>query len=189
MKPLAGLPRRAYPKRAALAALLAVLAALPLGLAAADSPPAATADSPDKAIDRANFFLKYPSDWKEDTTAKDYKADNNFTLNSAHNSYIQFNITSKADDLQKVLDNAVFNLDGLAITTLSKSPLDQWGGYKGKGVHLKGKILDSYPGGIRVFVFNTAHYNVLVVEFYYSQELDPVLGEMDFIDQNFKMKD
>ena len=189
MTPFASLPRRARLNRAALAALLAVLVALSLPLPAADSPPAPAADSTDKAIDRTSFSLKYPSDWKEDTAAKDYKPDNNFTLNSAHNSYIQFNITTKSDDLKKVLDNAVFNLDGLAITTLSKSPLDQWGGYKGMGVHLKGKILDSYPGGIRVFTFNTAHYNVLVVEFYYSQELDPVLGEMDFIDQNFKMKD
>jgi hypothetical protein len=170
-------------KQAAWAAFLAAALALPSVIIAADD------TSNEVAIDRTTYSMKFPSNWKEDTAAKDYNANNNFTLNSAHNSYIQFNISTKTSDTQKVLDNAVFNLDGLAITTLSKSPIDEWGGYKGVGIHLKGKILDTYPGGIRVFDFNTAHYNVLVVEFYYSQELDTVQGEMDFIDQNFHVKD
>jgi hypothetical protein len=165
------------------ALLLAGVAFVQATLLAADSA------SNEVAIDRPSFTLKYPSNWKEDTTAKDYKADSNFTLNSAKNSYVQFNLAPKAPDLQKVLDNATFNLDGLAITTLSRSPLTQWGSYKGVGVHLKGKILDSYPGGIRVFTFNTANHNVLIIEFYYSTELDTVEGEMAFISQSFQVKD
>ncbi len=167
-------------RRTAFTLFLACLVALPLS-AADDS-------SNEVSVDRPAFTLKFPSNWKMDSAAKDYNADNNFTINSAHNSYIQFNLSVKAADLQKVLDNAVFNLDGLAITTLSKSDFTQWGGYTGKGLHLKGKILDSYPGGIRVFVFNSGDHNVMVVELYYSNELSQVQGELDFIGQNFKMK-
>jgi hypothetical protein len=183
MKPSFPHLRRRNRKPAALAAMLAFALMLPTAIIAADD------TSNEVTVDRNTFTLKFPNDWKEDTAAKDFKPDNNFTIDSAHNTYIQFNIAPKAPDTQKVLDNAVFNLDGLAITTLSKTPITQWGGYTGVGVHLKGKIMDTYPGGIRVFTFNTAHYNVLVVEFYYSQELADVQGEMDFIDQNFHMKD
>jgi hypothetical protein len=168
-------------RRLACALFLAGLVTLPLS--------AADDTSNEVAVTRPTFTLKYPSDWKIDSAAKDYNADNNFTLNSGGNSYVQFNISTKAGDLQKVLDNAVFNLDGLAITTLSKSPFTQWGAYSGLGLHLKGKILDSYPGGIRVFVFNTNSHNVMVVEFYYSNELSQVQGELDFISQSFKMTD
>lgn len=168
-------------RRFACALFLSSLIALPLS--------AADDAANEVAVTRPTFTLKYPSDWKVDSAAKDYNADNNFTLDSAHNSYVQFNISVKAGDLQKVLDNAVFNLDGLAITTLSKSPFTQWGGYSGLGLHLKGKILDSYPGGIRVFVFNTNAHNVMIVEFYYSNELSEVQSELDFISQSFKMND
>ena len=171
---------RGASRRIACALLLAGLVTLPV---------AADDTSNEVAVDRPTFAFKFPSNWKVDATAKDYNADNNFTLNSSGNSYVQFNISNKTGNLQKVLDDAVFNLDGLAITTLSKSDLAQWGTYTGKGLHLKGKILDSYPGGIRVFTFNTSQHNVLIVEFYYSNELSNVQGEMDFISQNFKMKD
>jgi hypothetical protein len=145
--------------------------------------------SNEKAVDRATFSLKYPTTWKEDVKASDYKPESNFTLTSAKNSYIQFNIVDKADDPQKVLDNAVFNLDGLAITTLSKTKIDEWGSHKGAGLHLKGKILGTDPGGIRCFVFNSEHHNVLVIEFYFSNELKTVQSEMDFISKNFQMKE
>jgi len=143
----------------------------------------------EKTIDRATFTLKFPSNWSEETKASDYKADSNFTLNSGKNSYIQINITDKAEDPQKVLDNAVFNLDGLAITTLSKTKIDEWGSHKGAGLHLKGKILGSDPGGIECFVFNSEHHNVLIIEFYYSSELKTAQSEMDFIAKSFQMKE
>jgi hypothetical protein len=164
------------------------LAALTLWVALL-SPTRADDTSNEKSIDRSGFTLKVPANWHEDTKAPDYKADTNFTLDSAKQSYMQFNIAPKAPDLDKALADATFNFDGLAITTLSKSPVDQWGHYQGKGVHLMGKILDTSPGGIKVFTFNTDKYNILVVEFYYSDELQDVQGEMKFISDNFVVKD
>jgi hypothetical protein len=149
-------------------------------------------DQPDDVttIDRANFTLKYPVGWTEDTKAQDYQADSNFTLNSpnSQNTYVQFSIVDKSQDPDKVLKAATLSLDGPAITALSKTKIDEWGGHKGVGIHLKGKILDSYPGGIKVFIFNSEHHNVLVVEYYFSSELKNLQSDIEFISENFTMK-
>ena len=55
-------------------------------------------------------------------------------------------------------------------------------------MHLKGKILDSIPGGIKVFIFNSDHHNILVVEYYFSEELKDLQADLDYISQNFVMK-
>ncbi len=152
---------------------------------------AADAPSGDiKTIDRTNFTLKYPSAWAEDTGAPDYKADSNFTIKSPDpkNTYVQFNIVDKSEDPDKVLKATLVSLDGPAITSLSKSKITEWGQFKGSGMHLKGKILDSIPGGIKVFIFNSDHHNVLVVEYYFSEELKDLQADLDYISQNFVMK-
>jgi len=154
---------------------------------------ARAADAPageSKTIDRGNFTLKYPTAWAEDTSAPDYKADSNFTIKSPDpkNTYVQFNIVDKSEDPDKVLKATMVSLDGPAITALSKDKITEWGQFKGSGMHLKGKILDSIPGGIKVFIFNSDHHNVLVVEYYFSEELKDLQADLDYISQNFAMK-
>jgi hypothetical protein len=188
MNPFTSLPRRG-PRRLlgrfpVQFVLLAALAWLPT-VHAADAP---AGDF--KTIDRPNFSLKFPKAWVEDTTAPDYKADSNFTIKSPDpkNTYVQFNIVDKSEDPDKVLKATLVSLDGPAITALSKDKITEWGQFKGSGMHLKGKILDSIPGGIKVFIFNSDHHNVLVVEYYFSEELKDLQADLDYISQNFVMK-
>jgi hypothetical protein len=141
-----------------------------------------------KTIDQANFTFQYPANWTVDTKAKDYNPNKTFTLNSPQQSYVQFDIYDKPGDLKGVLASEMVYFDGLAVTTLSKSSIDKWGNYSGMGTHLKGKILDSYPGGIRIFTFNTKEHNVIVVEYYFSSELKDVQSDLDLIESSFKMK-
>jgi hypothetical protein len=159
--------------------------------ASAPSPPIVKVEDDSPVIttlERPNFTLKYPSNWKEDVTAKDYDANTNFTLVSPKISYIQFTLRPKSDDPAKIVADTVKKLDGPAITTLSKTKLDEWGGHKGQGYHLKGKIVGSFPGGIKVFVFSSPHFNVLIIEDYFSDELRDVQEDFDYISENFKMK-
>ncbi len=93
-----------------------------------------------------------------------------------------------ADDPAKIVSDTLKKLDGPTITSLSKVKLDSWGNHKGTGYHLKGKILGSYPGGIKVFVFTSGKHNILVTEFYYADELKDVLADFDYISLHFTMK-
>ncbi len=155
---------------------------------------ARAADAPDatdsKTIDRTNFTLKYPAAWHEGTEDGDYKADTNFSIKGPEKkeTYVQFNIADKAADTQKLLDSFRADLDGPAITTLSSSKLTEWGDHKGIGIHLKGKILDVAPGGIKLFVFNSDKHNVLVIEYYFSSELKDLQADLDYISKNFTVK-
>lgn len=155
---------------------------------------ARAADAPDaadfKSIDRIAFVLKYPSAWHEGTEDGDYKPETYFTLKSPNKkeTYVQFSVSDKAEDAQKLVDNLRADLDGPAITTLSTSKLTEWGDHQGKGIYLKGKILDVAPGGIKIFVFNNDKHNVLVLEYYFSSELKDLQADLDYISKNFTIK-
>ncbi len=155
---------------------------------------ARAADAPDasefKTIDRTNFICKYPTAWNEAVNDPDYKPESYFNINAPgdKNSYVQFSIVDKAEDTAKLLASTVKSLDGYAINSLTKTKIDEWGNYKGTGLHLKGKILDMYPGGIKIFIFNSDHHNIMVVELYWSQELKDLQADLDFISKNFTMK-
>jgi len=187
-----------------MAVACAVLAVVSVKLAAADASPAAasaSAVSPpvvkvvedsaaptDKTIAGANFSLSYPNTWSVDVKAKDYDPNTNFTLFSPKNSYIQITLLPKTDSAAKIVADTVKKLDGPAITTLSKTALDEWGkDNKGQGFHLKGKIVGTFPGGIKVFVFTSQHFNVRVIEYYFSDELKDVQADIQSISDNFRM--
>lgn len=140
-------------------------------------------------IDRADFSLKYPSTWREDTHARDYKPDSNFTLYSPKNSYVQFRIFDKSSTPETLLSAAVKSLDGPAINSVTRTKLTEWGIYKGEGVDMRGNILDSFPGGIIVFVIPTKSHNILVEEYYFSDELRDILGDIRIISNSFLVKD
>jgi hypothetical protein len=167
--------------------LLAVTA-LAMGLFFPPSVGAADNTTSNTVIDRPDFSMEYPAAWREDTAAVDYNADNNFTLNSPKNSYIQFKISDETDDLSRLVNNTVKTVDGPAITTVSKENIYKWGPFPGEGVRLKGKILGSFPGGIVVFSFNKENHNVLIVEYYFSDELKDLLKDIQFISENFQFK-
>jgi hypothetical protein len=169
-----------------------LLAATALAMGLCLLPSVATADNtPDATtIDRPDFSMEYPAAWREDVAAGDYNADNNFTLNSPKNSYIEFKISDKTDDLSRLVNNTVKTVDGPAITTVSKENIYKWGHIDGLGVRLKGKILGSFPGGIVVFSYNddVANRNVLIVEYYFSDELKDLLKDIQFISEKFVLK-
>jgi len=138
-------------------------------------------------VKRPDFEMDYPTSWKEDTQAKDYDPNTNFMLLSSKNSSVQFIITNRADDPKKLVESAVRKIDGVQITTLSRSNLSDWGNKKGVGQYLKGKIVDSFPGGIKVFCFISAKHNVLVIETTFSDDLRDTKTDIDIISNSFKI--
>jgi hypothetical protein len=148
---------------------------------------AATPVADIKTIDRPDFSLDYPASWREDTTGDGYDKDKNFVLNSPQQSYVQF-IIGDAGDPEKLLHEQLGLIDGPTITADSKLAIAKWGHFPGVGMRLKGKILDSFPGGIEVFVFEGGHHSVTVIEYYLSSELKDAIKDMQLISDSFKIK-
>ena len=157
-------------------------------------PPAKTdapANSGLKVIDRKAFTLKYPTAWKEATDDPDYKADSHFSINGPDkkNSYVSFDIVDKTADPSKLLSSTIEGLDGSAVAAQSKTKLEAWGSIKCLGMDLKGKLLGTYTGGIRVFCFTSDHHSFVVTEWYWQEELKDLQPDLDCIRQNFVLKD
>ncbi len=155
-------------------------------------PTSSVPDRPDsKVIDRKTFTLKIPTAWSEATDDPDYKAETHFTINGPDkkNSTISFEIVDKSVDATKLLASNIQTVDGTSVTALQKVKLDTMGAFKGVGMDLKGKILGTYPGGIKVFVFASDHHNIIVTENYWTSEMKDIQSDMDYILQHFVVKD
>ena len=154
-----------------------------------------SSDVPDRAdskvIERKTFTLKIPTAWSEATDDPDYKPETHFTINGPDkkNSTISFEIVDKSVDVMKLLANNVQSVDGTSVTALQKVKLDSMGSFKGVGMDLKGKILGTYPGGIKVFVFASDHHNIIVTENYWTSEMKDIQADVDYILQHFVVKD
>jgi hypothetical protein len=162
---------------------LAVLAGAATGRAQIDT------GSDVASLDQPDFSLKYPATWKVDSTAHDYDPKSNFTLNSPKNSYVQFRIFDKSESPLKILNATVTSLDGPAISSVSQTKFREWGHFDGLGLDLKGKILDSFPGGIRIFVFSTKTHNILITEYYFTDELREMQSAIQLISNSFEVND
>jgi len=205
-RPLANLPRSLRRGCLLVATSLGIALTLFTSARSADSPAAApatllasmpaaapvgaAAKADCKIIDRQSFTLKYPTTWKEATDDPDYKPETHFTINGPDkkNSYVTFDIQDNAADPVKLLSSTIKDLDGSSISAQSKTKLDAWGSFKGTGMELKGRILDTYPGGIKVFIFTSGKHSVQVIECYWTNELKDLQPDIDYIQQNFVVK-
>lgn len=184
---LSGCPGRPRHARFAIVATsLCTALALLNTLRAVDVP----ANDDCQVIDCQNFILKYRTGWKVAADDPDYKAGSHFTINGPgnKNSYVTFDIADKTTDPVQLLSSTLKSLDGTAIDATTKSKIDTWGQFKGAGMDLKGKILATYPGGIRIFAFNSGHRSVLIIECYWADELKNLQPDLDYMLQNFVVK-
>jgi hypothetical protein len=174
----------------AITVLCAVLLALLTTAHSANAPVNTPVKADFKVIDRKNFSLKYPTSWKEATDDPDYNAESHFTIDGPDkkNSYVSFDIVDKTQDPVKLLSSTITSLDGSAVNATAKTKIETWGQFKGTGLDLQGKLLDTYPGGIKVFIFNSDHHNIMVTEWYWTDELKTLQTDIDYIQQNFVMK-
>ncbi len=143
-------------------------------------------------LDRPGFSLRYPVGWKVATSQQDYDADRLFTIEVANaDSYVTIKIfVPDADtDADDIMFSILTTLDGPMIDTYSRDSFDNWGSFKGEGVHLKGKIASFLPGGARIFVSTEGKKGILVTELYYSDDLETALPGFDLIRKTFAFKE
>jgi hypothetical protein len=142
-----------------------------------------------KAIDSKTVSLQHHADWELDSTADDYDPETRFTINSPYNSYVTIRIGKFERNPETLIEDILYRLDGPAITTFSRSNFSQWGKHQGVGRHLKGKIMDMFPGGVRVFVTRPLNNTLIITEFYFSEELEDTAPGYMVISETLVMKE
>lgn len=141
-------------------------------------------------IERSQFSLVYPAAWTIATDQPDYDPDSNFTIDTTGDSYISIEtFPGSADtDYEQILDNLTDAFDGPLVTTYSRSYFTTWGPHEGSGLHLKGKIMNLFPGGCRFFVTVQNGLGVICTEYYFSEDIEQVIPGFELIAQSFQFK-
>lgn len=141
-----------------------------------------------KSINNDTISLQHHADWELDSSADDYEPETRFTINSPYNSYVTIRIDQYKRTPESLIEDILYRLDGPAITTFSRSNFTQWGKHQGVGRHLKGKIMDMFPGGVRVFVTRPLNNTLIITEFYFSEELEDTAPGYMVISETLVMK-
>ncbi|WP_309381697.1 hypothetical protein [Cerasicoccus frondis] len=143
-------------------------------------------------INRPAFSLSYPKEWTIASHQADYDPDKLFTIETGGASHIMIEIfdANSEMDLENTMRNVLIALDGTAVNTYSEAKFDTWGKYTGQGKHLKGKVMNLFPGGLRVFatVIPGKNKGLLVTEFYMSDDLPNALPGFELISQTLVFK-
>ena len=136
------------------------------------------------------FTFQYPSNWTRNDKEKnpDDPVDT-IILDCPQNSYLKFfiingiNLNAK-EKLQDILQSYI-----TAITSYAQKDIRKWGPFYGHGVQIEGKVMNAYPGGIRVFVsdaINGEHF--IVTEFYYAEDIEAYLNGTEMIQKTLKKR-
>jgi hypothetical protein len=173
---------------AALACFAAFLACTPL---CAKSKKAATpplSESNAEAITpitltQDGFSFQYPSNWTREVDEKNtHNSLQEIVLDCPKNSYLKFIIADNIpidakEKLKDILQSYV-----TAITIYTQKDIRRWGKYYGQGVQIEGKVMNLYPGGIRIFVselIDNKHF--IVTEYYYAEDIEAYLNGVEMI--------
>lgn len=139
-------------------------------------------------VERRFFKFVYPSDWEIATYQDDYDADKNFTIDAPGDSCVKITTfeTAAGDDADEIVENMIRSFDGPFVDTYSRSHFENWGHFVGKGIHLKGKVMSMFPGGCRIFVSTEGQVGIIIIEQYFSEEIQTVMPAFELIAQSFE---
>ncbi len=140
-----------------------------------------------KEISRAGFSLKYPGNWKMDTTDEEYDADHSFSIDSPGDCFTMFIIfdidTAPSENVEAQIESFVPSL----LKNPARTPFTKWGRYAGHGVDLKGRLLGINKGSVRVFSHSSESRSFVVIELYYDEDHANVQPGFRLIENSFRL--
>jgi len=139
-------------------------------------------------LERTSFRLQTPGNWKVDTTDPDYDADHMFSIDSPGQSFAMFQVLEGAVDPKAIVEKQVDAQTSRVVKEATQTPFDKWGRYAGEGVLLKGKLLGTVPGEIRIFAFREGSQTFSIVETTYDEDRSSVQPGFELIERSFEVK-
>lgn len=122
-----------------------------------------------QTIRRDSFSLKYPAGWTIDKEDEEYDPDAFFSLDSPDDENMIMFMISTPIDADVMLDAQVDAFTAGLVKKAEITSFTKWGKYNGQGKLLKGKLLGTFDGFVRIFVHTTEHKTLLVVEQCYDK--------------------
>jgi hypothetical protein len=140
------------------------------------------------AFVRDAFRFNYPKQWKVDDKDEDYDPDHMFLINTPGSSMMIFAIYETERDLRDVIDAKVEghrkNIHGA-----SRSKLENWGRYAGRGAILRGKFQGVKRTTVRLFAFHAVGKTFTVTEYAPDDEESSYAHGFQTIEDSFEVLD
>lgn len=143
----------------------------------------------ERLINRDVFSFLYDSTWVLDKADADYNPDSFLSFDSrTKNGFITIIIYDHPTDSKKNVNDQLAEHRATTMKTSTYSRFSQWGKYKGSGVILKGRIMDTYPGEIKVFSYSNSKVSFLVVSQIFDDDKKLDQPGLKVIENSFQLK-
>jgi len=143
----------------------------------------------ERQINREVFSFLYDSTWVLDKADADYNPDSFLSFDSrTKNGFITIIIYDHPTDSKKNVNDQLAEHRATTMKTSTYSRFSQWGKYKGSGVILKGRIMDTYPGEIKVFSYSNSKVSFLVVSQIFDDDKKLDQPGLKVIENSFQLK-
>lgn len=140
------------------------------------------------ALARPTFALKYPGNWKIDSTDEDYDQDHSFRVESPGSSFVSFMIFDAATDPADNVDAQIAGYAANLIRNPTRTDFGTWGSFQGSGALLRGKLLGFLPAYIRLFSAAVDERSFVVIEFCYDEDARMVEPGLRLIESSFAFR-
>jgi|LakMenEpi03Aug12_release.lakeMendotaPanAssembly.Ray.scaffolds.fasta_scaffold08263_15 hypothetical protein len=143
----------------------------------------------ERQIKREAFSFLYDSTWVLDKSDTEYNPDSFLSFDSrTKNGFITIIIYDHPTDSKKNVNEQLAEHRATTMKTSTYSRFSQWGKYKGSGVILKGRIMDTYPGEIKVFSYSNSKVSFLVVSQIFDDDKKLDQPGLKVIENSFQLK-
>ena len=132
------------------------------------------------------FSLKYPGNWKIDTSDPDYDPDSSFDINAPAQGTVIVQFFDPQTTTQEAADAIAEKMKKLVLKR-TENPFDSWGKQKGYGIQLRGFL---YAGisSIRIFGLGNSQATIVIIEMRYDEDERNNRRGYDLIAESFKWK-
>jgi hypothetical protein len=140
-------------------------------------------------LDRPGYTMKYPANWKVDSSDEDFDYDSYFTLDThSDNGFISIFIFNDSISTDVHVEEQIKAHLKQTIKNGAVTRYTSWGNYTGTGARIRGKLMGVFKGEVNVFAYSTDSSGFLAL--YQLFDSDRKLDESGFelIKSSFRLK-
>ena len=134
-------------------------------------------------LTKDTFTFQYPSNWnRNDEKKSPHDPVDTIILDCPQNSYLKLFIVEGLNINVEEKLNDILQSYITAITPYTQKDIRKWGSLYGRGIQIEGKVMDAFPGGIRIFVSDAMNgKHLIITEFYYAEDIEAYINGTEMI--------
>ena len=143
----------------------------------------------ERQIKREAFSFLYDSTWVLDKSDTEYNPDSFLSFDSrSKNGFITIIIYDNFTDSKKNVNDQIAAHKSTSMKNSKLTRFSQWGKFTGSGAILRGMIMDTYPGEIKLFSYSNKQISFLIVSQIFDDDKKLDQPGLKVIENSFQLK-